>query len=124
MLAEYELHLQNVRQLKSRSVETAVAKVRHVFGDCHLAINRVTGACLAERVQARLLAGRAVTSVAGELNNAKTFLRWVSRRGLVDAKLVATLDEVRIEGRRRRGKVKLTVDERPSTESASSNYRK
>ena len=66
-------------------------------------VRRLTAAWLQGRVAARRAAGRSVDTVASELRMVKTWLRWAQWPG--------DLDAVRVEGRRRRGKPQLTVDE-------------
>lgn len=111
LLTDYKSYLAGVRQLKKRAVETAIDKIGYLVGDQSLPIKSLTAQFLSERVEARLLEGRAVATVSGELNNLKTFLRWASKKDLVPHFVIKDLDDVRVEGRRKRGKLKLTVDE-------------
>jgi len=99
------------RQKRPRTIKVAISAIGH-FLDRDRALADVGVSYLKERITVRL-AGHAPQTVATELRQAKTFLRWCGSQGWASADVVGRLGSVVVDvsGDRGEGKEQLTIDE-------------
>ena len=110
-LEQYEVYGRS-KELRAGSLDTYRSALASFHGPLlDRRTHVVTASMLDRRIAERRAAGKAVDTVASELRIAKTFWRWAGKKGWVGAKLLAELPELKVEGKRRRGKPQLTADE-------------
>ena len=121
-LAQYRKHMLDSKENQSRSADTTIGRLTAFFGDDQLVLWSLSIDKLREiykqRTKAMVFKGKntprqkiSTSTHRNELCEAKTFLRWACKQGLVPSTLVARLDEVQGTGRRRKGKQQHRVDD-------------
>jgi len=136
VLDSYELFQRDEKENRPRSVTVTSSRLRMFFQDVlHKPVHAITADLVEGRVAERKAAekdrrerrhlkmkkkGRrcgisqeGVDTTAGELRVVKTFVRWLAdkKRKLLEAGEAMEICNVRVEGKRNAGKVKLRIDE-------------
>lgn len=109
-LDRYEVWMRERKGNKASSAATTRRRVRAFFGTARIVLWALTLEQL-RRLYRQRSEQVAADTHRNELAEVKTFLRWCGERGIVSRALVGRLGEVKGEGRRRRGKRQLRVDE-------------
>ena len=107
-IEEYELFMRS--KCKPLTARSTIDFLSRFFDDKTLSINNVDKKIIEKNVLIRS-AKVATDTVASELRTSKTFLRWCAYRGWVSRGLIAQLGEIKVVGRRSKGKKQLTIDE-------------
>lgn len=101
------------RGLRPRTTQIYESAIRHLLGPHHEEpLVDLTRARLARRIDNRMVVeGLSVDAAASAVRACRTWLRWCGSRGYLPARQVEQLLELQVDGRRKRGKPQLTVDE-------------
>ena len=106
-LDDYEKYQRVDKGNKERSVVTTQIRLRGFFTDETLELRKLTPAVAAGYYKSQT-ATRAVDTHRGTLSEARTFLGWCVKRGWLQENPLAKVEGV---GRRKAGKLQLTIDE-------------
>lgn len=104
-LGEYRQHL--LQKNRPKSVATTMTRLRHFFPDEALPLPRLS-VREAQRLYELRRAGKAVDTHRNELAEAKTFIGWCVKQGMLRHNPFITVEGI---GNRKRGKDQLTIDE-------------
>lgn len=114
-LEQYESHLAVVKGNKSGSIKVTISRLRDFFPDREVALRDLTpkaAAALYQRLTSEKRPGTgrplAPDTHRNSLSQAKTFLKWCVEAGFLSQN---PLQHVTGQGRRRRGKAQLGIDE-------------
>jgi integrase len=100
------------RPNKPRTVETTIDRMTKLFDLTIVGEHSLTGeltTSLAQELWAKRMEGKAVDTQLNHLAQAKTFVRWLAKKGWL--KTPDVFDGIEVLGRRKKGKAQLTEDE-------------
>ena len=106
-LTKYEAYLRDVKQNRATSITTTMHRLNAFFVDRTIALHGLDDS-MCRSLYVQLASNAKPDTHRNTLSEAKTFLKWSLRNGLVRTN---ALEAVEGMGRRRRGKPQLRIDE-------------